>query len=118
MALHAREPRSRACKAMCDEGRGAGSGGTREPPRPPRPAPRPSPHRALHARDLGSRACKAMCDEGRGAGPGGRGVYLDLTEAARRLGADVLRERYGNLFELYEHITGDDPLRGAMRIAP
>ena len=72
----------------------------------------------LVPRDLGSRACKAMCDEGRGAGPGGRGVYLDLTEAARRLGADVLRERYGNLFELYEHITGDDPLRGAMRIAP
>ncbi len=72
----------------------------------------------LVPRDLGSRACKAMCDEGRGVGPGGHGVYLDLTEAAHRLGVGVLRERYGNLFELYAHITGDDPLRGAMRIAP
>jgi succinate dehydrogenase / fumarate reductase, flavoprotein subunit len=72
----------------------------------------------LVPRDLGSRVCKAMCDEGRGVGPGGRGVYLDLTEAAQRLGPGVLRERYGNLFEMYERITGDDPLRGAMRIAP
>jgi succinate dehydrogenase / fumarate reductase flavoprotein subunit len=72
----------------------------------------------LVPRDLGSRACKAMCDEGRGVGPEGRGVYLDLTEAAHRLGVGVLRERYGNLFEMYQHITGDDPLRGAMRVAP
>jgi succinate dehydrogenase / fumarate reductase flavoprotein subunit len=72
----------------------------------------------LVPRDLGSRAVKAVCDEGRGVGPGGRAVYLDLTEAVRRLGARTLRERYGNLFEMYEHITGDDPLRGAMRIAP
>src|SRR5258706_896017 len=69
-------------------------------------------------RDLGSRACKALVDEGRGAGPGGRGVYLDLTDAARRVGADVLRERYRNLLELYEHINRDDTLRRAMRIAP
>ena len=72
----------------------------------------------LVPRDLGSRACKTMLDIGRGVGPGGRTVYLDLTDAVRRLGVDVLRERYGNLFELYAHITGDDPLRGAMRIAP
>jgi succinate dehydrogenase / fumarate reductase flavoprotein subunit len=72
----------------------------------------------LVPRDLGARACKALGDEGRGVGPGGRAVYLDLTEAAGRLGPAVLRERYGNLFELYQHITGDDPLRGAMRIAP
>jgi succinate dehydrogenase / fumarate reductase flavoprotein subunit len=72
----------------------------------------------LLPRDVASRAVKAMCDDGRGIGPGGRGVYLDLTEAAERLGAATLRERYGNLFEMYEHITGDDPLRVAMRIAP
>ncbi len=72
----------------------------------------------LVPRDLASRAAKAVCDEGRGVGPGGRGVYLDLGEAAARLGADVLRERYGNLFEMYERVTGDDPLRVAMRIAP
>jgi len=59
-----------------------------------------------------------MLEDGRGVGPGEKAVYLDLTEAAGRLGMDVLRERYGNLFELYQHITGDDPLRGAMRIAP
>ncbi|HKZ06354.1 MAG TPA: fumarate reductase/succinate dehydrogenase flavoprotein subunit [Methylomirabilota bacterium] len=72
----------------------------------------------LVPRDLGSRAVKAMLDEGRGVGPGGKAVYLDLMDAARRLGVEVLRERYGNLFEMYQHITGDDALRGAMRIAP
>jgi len=72
----------------------------------------------LVPRDLGSRACKTMLDDGRGVGPGEKAVYLDLTDAAGRLGVDVLRERYGNLFELYQRITGDDPLRGAMRIAP
>ncbi|HKA61666.1 MAG TPA: fumarate reductase/succinate dehydrogenase flavoprotein subunit [Methylomirabilota bacterium] len=72
----------------------------------------------LVPRDLGSRACKAMCDDGHGVGPGGRAVYLDLTDAAHRLGPAVLRERYGNLFEMYKHLTGDDPLRGAMTIAP
>ena len=72
----------------------------------------------LVPRDLGSRACKTMLEDGRGVGPDGKALYLDLTDAARRLGVDVLRERYGNLFEMYQHITGDDPLRGAMRIAP
>ena len=72
----------------------------------------------LVPRDLASRAVKAVCDEGRGVGPGGSGVYLDLGEAAVRLGAGVLRERYGNLFDMYERATGDDPLRVAMRIAP
>jgi succinate dehydrogenase / fumarate reductase flavoprotein subunit len=72
----------------------------------------------LVPRDLGSRAAKAMLDEGRGVGPGRTGVYLDLGEAAARLGDDVLRARYGNLFEMYERLTGDDPLRVPMRIAP
>ena len=72
----------------------------------------------LVPRDLGSRAAKTVCDEGHGVGPGGRAVYLDLAEAVGRVGADVLRERYGNLFEMYRHITGDDPLRVPMRIAP
>jgi succinate dehydrogenase / fumarate reductase flavoprotein subunit len=72
----------------------------------------------LVPRDLGSRAAKTVCDEGHGVGPGGRAVYLDLREAAGRVGADVLRERYGNLFELYQHITGDDPLQVPMRVAP
>jgi succinate dehydrogenase / fumarate reductase flavoprotein subunit len=72
----------------------------------------------LVPRDLGSRAVKAVCDEGRGVSPGGRAVYLDLGEAVERLGPGVLRERYGNLFEMYERITGDDPLRVPMRIAP
>jgi succinate dehydrogenase / fumarate reductase, flavoprotein subunit len=72
----------------------------------------------LVPRDLGSRAAKTVCDEGLGVGPGGRAVYLDLSDAAARVGADVLRERYGNLFELYEHITGEDPLAVPMRISP
>ena len=72
----------------------------------------------LVPRDLGSRAAKTVCDEGLGVGPGGRAVYLDLSDAAERVGADVLRERYGNLFELYEHITGEDPLVAPMRISP
>jgi succinate dehydrogenase / fumarate reductase flavoprotein subunit len=71
----------------------------------------------LVPRDVASRAAKAACDEGRGIGPGGRAVYLDLAEAAERLGEDVLRERYGNLFDMYRHLTGDDPLRVPMRIA-
>jgi succinate dehydrogenase / fumarate reductase, flavoprotein subunit len=72
----------------------------------------------LVPRDLASRAAKAVCDARRGVGPGGRAVYLDLAEAAERLGADVLRERYGNLFDVYEHVTGGDPLRAAMPITP
>jgi len=72
----------------------------------------------LVPRDLGSRAVKATCDEGCGVGPGGRAVYLDLRDAAARVGAGMLHERYGNLFELYRHITGDDPLEVPMRVAP
>jgi succinate dehydrogenase / fumarate reductase flavoprotein subunit len=72
----------------------------------------------LVPRDLGSRAAKTVCDEGHGVGPGGRAVYLDLSEAAARVGTAVLRERYGNLFELYQHITGEDPLAAPMRISP
>ena len=76
------------------------------------------PYGNLVPRDVASRAVKAVCDDGRGVGPGAGAVYLDLAEAVQRLGADALRERYGNLFEMYEHLTGDDPLRVAMRIAP
>jgi succinate dehydrogenase / fumarate reductase, flavoprotein subunit len=72
----------------------------------------------LSPRDLAARASKRVCDEGLGVGPGGLGVYLDLSDAISRVGADVIRERYGNLFEMYEKITGDDPTRVPMRIYP
>jgi len=72
----------------------------------------------LVPRDLASRAARAVCDQGRGVGPGGRGVYLDLGEALARLGPEVLRERYGNLLEMYQRMTGDDPLQVPMRIYP
>ncbi len=72
----------------------------------------------LVPRDIASRAAKAVCDEGRGVGPSGRAVYLDLSDAARQIGEARLRERYGNLFEMYEKLTGDDPLRVPMRIYP
>jgi succinate dehydrogenase / fumarate reductase flavoprotein subunit len=72
----------------------------------------------LAPRDVSSRAAKRICDEGRGVGPGGRGVYLDLADAIARLGEDVIRERYGNLFEMYERITGEDPYHAPMRIYP
>jgi succinate dehydrogenase / fumarate reductase flavoprotein subunit len=72
----------------------------------------------LVPRDLGSRAAKTVCDDGHGVGPGGRAVYLDLRDAASHVGAGVLRERYGNLFDLYRHITGEDPLEVPMRISP
>ena len=72
----------------------------------------------LSPRDIASRAVKEVCDQGRGVGPGGRGVYLDFAEAIRRLGADVIRERYGNLFDMYERITGEDPYQVPMRIYP
>jgi len=72
----------------------------------------------LAPRDVASRAAKAVCDEGRGVGPGGLGVYLDFRDAFARLGRRVLDERYGNLFEMYERITGDDPHRSPMRIYP
>src|SRR5207247_2209103 len=60
----------------------------------------------LAPRDISSRAAKEVCDEGRGVGPGGLGVYLDFAGALKRLGEDTIRERYGNLFDMYEKITG------------
>jgi succinate dehydrogenase / fumarate reductase flavoprotein subunit len=72
----------------------------------------------LAPRDIASRAAKTVCDEGRGVGPGGLGVYLDFADAIERLGADAIRERYGNLFQMYERITDEDPYRVPMRIYP
>jgi succinate dehydrogenase / fumarate reductase flavoprotein subunit len=72
----------------------------------------------LAPRDISSRSAKEVCDEGRGVGPGGRGVYLDFAEAIARLGEDTIRERYGNLFEMYQRITDEDPYRVPMRIYP
>ena len=68
--------------------------------------------------DISSRAAKEVCDEGRGVGPGGRGVYLDFADAIARLGQDLIAERYGNLFEMYERITGENPYKVPMRIYP
>jgi succinate dehydrogenase / fumarate reductase flavoprotein subunit len=72
----------------------------------------------LSPRDIASRAAKEQCDDGRGIGPGGRGVYLDFRDAIARDGEDVIREKYGNLFEMYERITGENPYRVPMRIYP
>ena len=72
----------------------------------------------LSPRDIASRAAKEVCDEGRGVGPGGRGVYLDFADAIQRLGESLIRERYGNLFEMYERITGENPYKAPMRIYP
>lgn len=72
----------------------------------------------LAPRDISSRAGKRACDEGRGVGPGKRGVYLDFAEAISRLGKDTIRERYGNLFDMYERITGENPYSSPMRIYP
>jgi succinate dehydrogenase / fumarate reductase flavoprotein subunit len=72
----------------------------------------------LVPRDIASRNAKDVCDEGKGVGPGGRGVYLDFGEAINRLGASVIGERYGNLFDMYERITGDNPYQVPMRIYP
>ena len=72
----------------------------------------------LAPRDISSRSAKEVCDEGRGVGPGGRGVYLDFKDAIARLGEDTIRERYGNLFDIYEKITGDDAYHAPMRIYP
>jgi succinate dehydrogenase / fumarate reductase flavoprotein subunit len=72
----------------------------------------------LVPRDIASRAAKAVCDEGRGVGPGGLGVYLDFADAIRRLGRETIAERYGNLFEMYERITGENPYERPMRIYP
>src|SRR5246500_4148837 len=72
----------------------------------------------LAPRDISSRAAKEVCDEGRGVGPGGLGVYLDFADAIKRLSEDKIRERYGNLFEVYEKITGEDAYKMPMRIYP
>jgi succinate dehydrogenase / fumarate reductase flavoprotein subunit len=72
----------------------------------------------LAPRDIASRAAKAVCDEGRGVGAGGLGVYLDFADAIARLGADTIRERYGNLFEMYQRITDENPYQLPMRIFP
>jgi succinate dehydrogenase / fumarate reductase flavoprotein subunit len=72
----------------------------------------------LSPRDIASRAAKEQCDEGRGVGPGGRGVYLDFRDALRRDGEDQIREKYGNLFDMYERITGENPYKVPMRIYP
>jgi succinate dehydrogenase / fumarate reductase, flavoprotein subunit len=72
----------------------------------------------LSPRDIASRAAKEVCDEGRGVGPGGRGVYLDFSDAIKRLGQAAIAERYGNLFEMYERITDENPYEVPMRIYP
>ena len=72
----------------------------------------------LAPRDISSRAAKEVCDEGRGVGPGGRGVYLDFADAIQRLGGPAVRDRYGNLFDMYEKITGENAYRAPMRIYP
>src|ERR1700735_3164559 len=72
----------------------------------------------LVPRDVASRNAKAVCDEGRGVGESGLGVYLDFTDAIRRVGEDTIRERYGNLFDMYERITGENPYKVPMRIYP
>jgi succinate dehydrogenase / fumarate reductase, flavoprotein subunit len=72
----------------------------------------------LVPRDVASRAAKRMVDDGYGVGALKNGVYLDFSEAINRLGRDVVEARYGNLFEMYEHITGEDPYKVPMRIYP
>ncbi|NJD37252.1 MAG: fumarate reductase/succinate dehydrogenase flavoprotein subunit [Geobacter sp.] len=72
----------------------------------------------LAPRDIASRAAKEQCDDGRGVGPGGRGVYLDFSTAIKRVGADTIKERYGNLFEMYEKITDEDGYKRPMRMYP
>ncbi len=72
----------------------------------------------LSPRDISSRAAKEVCDEGRGIGETGLGVYLDFRDAIERLGEPMIRERYGNLFQMYEKITGENPYKGPMRIYP
>ena len=72
----------------------------------------------LAPRDISSRSAKEACDESRGVGPGGRGVYLDFADSISRLGESAIRERYGNLFQMYERITGEDAYKRPMRIYP
>ncbi len=72
----------------------------------------------LAPRDISSRSAKEACDDGRGVGPGGLGVYLDLTDAVKKQGKHVIEEKYGNLFEMYENITGENAYERPMRIYP
>jgi succinate dehydrogenase / fumarate reductase flavoprotein subunit len=72
----------------------------------------------LAPRDIASRAAKEACDKGLGVGPGGRGVYLDFSDSIKRLGRKKIEERYGNLFEMYERITGENAYEQPMRIYP
>jgi succinate dehydrogenase / fumarate reductase, flavoprotein subunit len=72
----------------------------------------------LVPRDVASRNAKMVCDEGRGVGESGLAVYLDFRDSIARLGAPVIKERYGNLFDMYQRITGDDPYSVPMRIFP
>jgi succinate dehydrogenase / fumarate reductase flavoprotein subunit len=72
----------------------------------------------LVPRDIASRAAKNVCDEGRGVGPGGQGVYLDFADAVRRMGRGAVEAKYGNLFDMYQRITDEDPYKVPMRIYP
>lgn len=72
----------------------------------------------LAPRDIASRSAKEACDAGLGVGPGGRGVYLDFADSIKRLSEDTVRERYGNLFEMYEKITDENGYKRPMRIYP
>lgn len=72
----------------------------------------------LAPRDIASRAAKQVCDDGRGVGPTGLGVYLDFADARKRLGNHGIAQRYGNLFDMYHEITGEDPYKVPMRIYP
>lgn len=72
----------------------------------------------LAPRDVASRAAKYQCDEGRGIGPTKLGVYLDFADSIQRLGEDRIRERYGNLFAMYQEITNEDAYKAPMRIYP
>jgi succinate dehydrogenase / fumarate reductase flavoprotein subunit len=72
----------------------------------------------LVPRDVASRAAKAVCDEGRGVGETGLGVYLDFRDAISRMGQGTVAEKYGNLLDMYQRITGEDPYKVPMRIFP
>jgi succinate dehydrogenase / fumarate reductase flavoprotein subunit len=72
----------------------------------------------LAPRDISSRAAKEACDQGRGVGPGALGVYLDFGDAIKRLGVETIKARYGNLFDMYERITGENAYEVPMRIYP
>lgn len=72
----------------------------------------------LAPRDISSRAAKEACDQGRGVGPGALGVYLDFSDAIKRLGVETIKARYGNLFDMYERITGENAYEVPMRIYP